>query len=136
MFSAAESVETSWSSCGITAIPLSIASRGVARRWIAPSSADLALVGIGGDLAGQDVDQRRLARAVLADERMDLAGDDVEVHAVERADAGEGHRDAAGLEERGHGAPLTPALSRRMRGFAARMRPEAPLSPRRGERAG
>ena len=49
---------------------------------------DFALVGVGGDFAREDVDQRRLARAVLADERMDLAGDDVEVHAVERADAG------------------------------------------------
>ena len=32
MFSATESVETSCSSCGITAIPAAIASRGVARR--------------------------------------------------------------------------------------------------------
>ena len=37
---------------------------------------------------GEDLHQRRLARAVLADEADDLAGRHVEVHAIERDDAG------------------------------------------------
>ena len=45
--------------------------------------------GVGGIGAGDDVDQRRLARAVLAEQDVDLAGPKVEVDAVERDHAGE-----------------------------------------------
>ena len=50
--------------------------------------------------AGQDLDQRGLAGAVLAEEAVHLAGADVEVDAVEGADAGELLDDAGHLEQR------------------------------------
>jgi len=45
--------------------------------------------------AGDDLDQRRLAGAVLAEQRMHLAGVHVEVDVAQHPDAGEGLRDAA-----------------------------------------
>ena len=53
--------------------------------------------------AGDDVDERRLARAVLADEADDLAGRDAEVDAVQHRHVAEALRDAADLEDGGHG---------------------------------
>ena len=53
--------------------------------------------------AGDDLDQRRLAGAVLAHQRMDLAGPKVERDAVERLDAGEGF--ARGLDREAHLSP-------------------------------
>jgi hypothetical protein len=50
--------------------------------------------------AGEDLHQRRLAGAVLADERVDLAGAQVEVDAVQDVDAEEALADAAHLEQR------------------------------------
>ena len=50
--------------------------------------------------AGDDVEDRRLAGAVRADEPEDLARVDVERHVVERGDATEAHRDVVELEER------------------------------------
>jgi hypothetical protein len=47
--------------------------------------------------AGHDLDQRRLARAILAHERMDFAGLDAEIDAVQRPNAGEGLRHARHL---------------------------------------
>ena len=49
--------------------------------------------GIGRDDAAGDLDQRALARAVFAEERMHLAGAEFEVDAAERADAGVGFGD-------------------------------------------
>ena len=101
MFSATESEETSCSSCGMTAMPASIASRGLVHPPRLAVDADLAAVLR--DLAREDPDQRRLARAVLADESVDLSRPHVEVHAVERPHPRELHRHAARLDERGHG---------------------------------
>ena len=60
-----------------------------------------------GDGAGVDavdarerLDERGLARAVLAHERVHLAGEHAEVDAVERLHAGEGDRDALHLDDR------------------------------------
>jgi hypothetical protein len=39
--------------------------------------------------AGDDLHERRLACAVVADERDDLAGADLEVHAIQRLDGSE-----------------------------------------------
>ena len=47
------------------------------------------LAGIGAVHAGEDLDQRRLAGAVLAEQRVHLAGAHVEVDRVERERAGE-----------------------------------------------
>jgi hypothetical protein len=47
----------------------------------------------------EDVHQRRLARAVLAEQRVHLAGEEVEVDGVVGDDAGEALRDALELEE-------------------------------------
>ena len=50
--------------------------------------------------AGDALDQRRLAGAVVADEGHDLAGRDVEVDLVEGLDGAEALRDSAQLEDR------------------------------------
>ena len=44
---------------------------------------------VGGMHAGQDLDQRRLAGAVVADQRHDLAGMDVEIDVGQRRDGAE-----------------------------------------------
>ena len=50
---------------------------------------------------GEDLDQGRLAGAVLAEQAVHLTGADVEVDAVERPDAREGLDDAVHLQQRG-----------------------------------
>ncbi len=50
------------------------------------------------DDAGQDLHQRRLAGAVLAEQRGDLAAPDVEVHALQGMDTAVGFRHVAGRE--------------------------------------
>jgi hypothetical protein len=71
---------------------------------------ELALVGLVD--AGQQLHQRRLAGAVLADQREHLAGAQVEVHVLERLDAGEALGDALDMEqELGH-QPVTTPLRR------------------------
>src|SRR4051794_30594020 len=60
--------------------------------------------------AGERLDERRLAGAVVADERHDLGRVDGEARAAQRADASEALDEAAGLEQRlGHGQALLPA---------------------------
>ena len=63
-----------------------------------PREQDLA--GIGLVHAGKDLDQRRLAGAVLAEKRMDLAAADVEIDVVERPRRGEPLDEALDDEER------------------------------------
>src|SRR5205823_254200 len=58
------------------------------------------LAGIGTVDAGEDVHQRRLAGAVLTEERVDLAGPDLEVDPGIRQNAGEGLGDAFEENER------------------------------------
>ena len=53
---------------------------------------------------GDALDERRLAGAVVADERHDLAGPHLEVDVVEREDRAEALRDASRLEPRRHDA--------------------------------
>ncbi len=62
---------------------------------------------VDGDLAGvrpmdaaEDLHQRRLARAVLADQPDDLAGSHVEVHSIERDHAGKSLGDSRHLQQR------------------------------------
>ena len=62
---------------------------------------DLALVGL--VRTGEDLDQRRLAGAVLAEQAVHLAGTDLEVDAVEGPGAGELLDDAAHLQQHGCG---------------------------------
>jgi hypothetical protein len=50
--------------------------------------------------AAQDLDERRLAGAVLTDQRVDLAAVQRQVHPVQHPDAGERLADAAGDQER------------------------------------
>src|SRR4051812_13714873 len=60
--------------------------------------------------AGERLDERRLAGAVVAAERHDLSRVDGEARAAQRADAPEALDEAAGLEQRlGHGQALLPA---------------------------
>ena len=57
---------------------------------------------------GQNLDQGRLAGAVLAEQAMHLAGHDIEVDPVESADTGELLDDRVHLQQRlGHGIPPT-----------------------------
>ena len=58
------------------------------------------VAGIGGLRAGHDLDERRLARSVLADECVDLGREDLEGDVVERGDAAVVLRDAARSDER------------------------------------
>ena len=57
------------------------------------------LAGVGLVDAGQRLDQRRLAGAVVADERDDLVGVDGEARAAQRADAAEALDDLLGFEQ-------------------------------------
>src|SRR5690349_23241613 len=52
------------------------------------------------DGAGQRLDQRRLAGAVVANHRQDLAWVEVEIRMVERGDAAEPLHEAAALQDR------------------------------------
>ena len=67
--------------------------------------ADGAVVAAGGMDAVQDLHQRRLAGAVLAEEGVNLAAADAEIDAAERLDAGKALGDAGCLDDeiRGHG---------------------------------
>ena len=58
--------------------------------------------GIGGVVAGERLDQRRLAGAVLAHERMDLSGLDLERRVDQRARGPEGLREPADLQDGRH----------------------------------
>ena len=66
-----------------------------------PSSRIIA--GVRSRRAGHDLDQRRFAGAVLAQQRMHLAGFDAEIDVVERPHAGIGFRHADEFDPRGQG---------------------------------
>ena len=74
-----------------------LALMGVVKRNLTAVEEDPARVGSVG--AGQDVDQRGLARAVLAHQRQDLPVRHVQRHVGECLDAGEGLRDALDPEQ-------------------------------------
>ena len=78
-------------------IPASIASFADANVTGLPPSTDLAGVGLVEPV--EDVHQRRLARAVLAEQRVHLAATELEVDVVVGDDAGERLRDPAHLED-------------------------------------
>ena len=78
-------------------MPAAIAACGESIEIGLPVEQDLALVGLVEPV--EDVHQRRLAGAVLAEERVHLALAQVEVDVVVREDAGEALRDAAELED-------------------------------------
>ena len=84
-----------------------LVDRADAERARLPRSVDLDGVAVQANFAlvpaqgaGHDLDQRRLAGAVLAHQRMDLAGIDPEIDAVERANARKGLGDADHLDSR------------------------------------
>ena len=82
----------------MVATPARLASSGAAKRVARPSiriSPRVRLID-----AGDDLDQRRLARAVLAEQRVNLAGADVERDAAQRAHAGKALLEVAHLEQR------------------------------------
>src|SRR3972149_7001406 len=64
--------------------------------------------------AGEDVEERRLARPVRADDRGDALVER-EVHRVQGGEAAEPLRDTAGLEQGGHGLPSSRAPRRARR---------------------
>ena len=88
------------------------------------------------DDAGQDLDQRRFSRAVVADQSDDLALVDAEVDAAERIDAPERLGDVAQLDEPlRHRSPSrepaarSPCIQRSGPSVAARAKPcEAPIA--------
>ena len=123
MLAATLSSGTRLSSWWMMATPARSASRTLAKRTgassirISPSC--------GGEDAGEDLHQRRLAGAVLAHERVNLAGAEVEVDAVERGDAGEALGDAGGAQERVMGRVAVAVGA----GHASRTPPAVPPLP-------
>ena len=116
-------------SCVTVAIPLRSASAGSRKSHGRPASDTVARVRL--DLPRQDVEQGRLARAVLADERVHFAGKDGDAGAAERVDAPVALVQRRCLQERirGHrlaavGQRRPPHRSRR----SIRARPAAPAS--------
>ncbi len=60
------------------------------------------MAGVRCERAGEQLHQRRLAGAVLADQRQDLVVPQLQVHVAERLHAGEALADAVGFEEARH----------------------------------
>ena len=85
------------SSWKIVATPAACAARGSAKRT---GAVDQHLAGVRLDHAREHVHQRRLAGAVLAEQRMDLAAVEIEVDAAQRLDAAETLDDPAHGEQR------------------------------------
>ena len=77
-------------------MPRASASRGPGERQPPPSPRELAAVGR--DDAGQDLEERRLAGAVLADERVASPAATAEADAAQRADGAERLPDVVELE--------------------------------------
>ena len=98
--------------------PASIAALGEPSCTGLPAITDLALVRVVEPV--EDVHQRRLAGAVLAEQGVDLALPQVEVDVVVRDDAREALRDVAHLE---HGAGRSRAIEARFYGSRWRRRP-------------
>ena len=88
MFSAMLRSGTTFTSCGTRATPAREASSVLAGRYGCPAELQLARIAAGGMGAGQDLDQRRLSRAVRAEQRHDLARRDREADIDERPHAG------------------------------------------------
>ena len=85
-------------------MPRACAAAGSSRDERAPADRDGAAIGRFG--AGHDLDQRRLAGAVLANQRVDFARANIERDAIERAGAGERLGDGLSREQDGvHGRP-------------------------------
>ena len=76
-----------------------MASRGLDTRRRSPRQVTSPASGV--HEAGQDLQQRGLAGAVLADQRMGFALDDVEAHAVHGLDGAKGFVDVAEAEAHG-----------------------------------
>ena len=92
----------------MTWMPSRVLSTGVSRSCSTPSTT-MRPPGSGASHAGDDLDQRRLAGAILADEAMHLAGLERQVDVAQRMHAPEELRDVLKLEEGGHG--VRPASS-------------------------
>ena len=75
------------------------------RRAVVRGPTPVASSGVGLVVAGEDLDQRRLAGAVLADEGVDLAGGDVERNVVEGDLPGKGLREVFDAQRLGHVSP-------------------------------
>ena len=80
-------------------MPSALASRGLLIVDFLAVDEDLAGVALVG--AGQDLDQRRLAGAVVAEQAHHLAGIEIDAGMVDGLDAAEGDRDVAHLDQRG-----------------------------------
>ena len=117
------------SSWKIVAMPAACASRGLAKRTGVAVDRDGALVRR--VHAREDVHQRRLAGAVLAEQRVDLAGLQVEIDAAQRLDAAEALGDArASSGAAGHLRGL-PAVSVTSGGRPTRSRRSRAATPHR-----
>ena len=90
-------------------MPRLMAACGSASETCSPAPGDVPLVGL--VRTGEDLDQGRLAGAVLAEQAVHLAGADVEVDAVEGADARELLDDAVHLEQRSGARPRRAAVT-------------------------
>ena len=112
-FSATLRSGTTLTSCGTSATPAASAAATPDGANGSAGEAHAAVVAAGRDDAGEDPDQRRLAGAVLAEQRHDLAGGDREARLVERAHAGEGLGQASATSTAIRGAARLPVRPRR-----------------------
>ena len=90
-------------------MPLARASPGAAKCDDLVANPNLA--GVRAMNAGHDLDQRRLAGAVLAEQRVDFAGAHVERHVAQHRDADEGLRNATERNQWTHLSALPPGAS-------------------------
>ena len=79
-------------------MPYFLASRGLEIEASSPLTKIVAAVALVG--AGQDLDQRRLAGAIVAEQGHDLARIKVDGSIIDGADAAEGDRDVLHLDKR------------------------------------
>ena len=106
MFSATVSVGTRMLSWYTVRIPSEIAWRGVREAWDRPKSTISPASGV--RAPGENLYERGLARAVLADQAVDLSGPQREIHGIEGDDAGKALAQAANVQKPFHFAFCPP----------------------------
>ena len=108
-------------------MPAASASRESAKRQTTPSIVQLAFARR--LVAGEDLHQRRLARAVLAEQAVDLARRELEAHAVQHAHGAEVLADAGEGDAQAHrGATQVPPAAEEATAASMKATPAMPSS--------
>ena len=113
----------------MVAMPAACAARGSAKRT--GCAVEQHFASVGREDAGEDVHQRRLAGAVLAEQRVNLAALEVEIDAAQSLHAAEMLGDAAHGEQRRRrfDRPAHRGLAQESRNLSAASRRTAPRAP-------